>query len=93
MQARLLDTGHTHATFLTDEFGFALARRRRTALRATFWIAGIAVPLVWIRFGLPGAAGALIAGTACIVGLLAERWLFFAEARHTVRLYHGDPRT
>ena len=26
-------------------------------------------------------------------GLFAERWLFFAEARHTVRLYHGEART
>jgi sulfite dehydrogenase (quinone) subunit SoeC len=37
-----------------------------------------------------------IAVAACLlhfVGLLAERWLFFADARHTVRLYHGDPRT
>ena len=93
MQARLLDTGHTHATFLTDEFGFALARRRRTLLRALFWMAGIALPLIWIRFGLPSAGGALTAGVACIVGILAERWLFFAEAKHTVRLYHGDART
>ena len=23
-------------------------------------------------------------------GLLGERWLFFAEARHSVRAYHGD---
>ena len=27
-----------------------------------------------------------------MIGLIAERWLFFAEARHTVRLYHGDRR-
>ena len=26
------------------------------------------------------------------VGLLLERWLFFAEAKHTVRLYHGEGR-
>jgi sulfite dehydrogenase (quinone) subunit SoeC len=93
MRARLLDTGHTHGTFLTDEFGFSLARRHRAWLRATFWIAGMATPLAWIVFGLPGWRGAAIAGAACMIGLLAERWLFFAEARHTVRLYHGDSAT
>ena len=36
---------------------------------------------------------ALATAVFCIIGVLAERWLFFAEARHTVRLYHGDPRT
>ena len=30
---------------------------------------------------------------ACIIGLMAERWLFFVEARHTVRLQHGERRT
>jgi sulfite dehydrogenase (quinone) subunit SoeC len=93
MRARLLDTGHTHGTFLTDEFGFSLARRHRAWLRTTFWIAGMAAPLAWIMFGLPGWRGAAIAGAACMIGLLAERWLFFAEARHTVRLYHGDSAT
>jgi DMSO reductase anchor subunit len=29
------------------------------------------------------------AAVSCVAGLLAERWLFFAEARHVVRLYHG----
>src|SRR5258708_3655104 len=32
--ARLLDVGHSHGTFLTDEFGFVLARRHATTLRA-----------------------------------------------------------
>ena len=93
MRARLFDSGHTHRTFLTDEFGFTLARRHRSWLRATFWLAGIALPLAWIVFGLPGLLGATISGAACMIGMLAERWLFFAEARHTVRLYQGDRAT
>ncbi len=33
------------------------------------------------------AAGLAVAGAA--LGLVAERWLFFAEAKHTVMLYYG----
>ena len=33
------------------------------------------------------AAGLAVSGAA--VGLVAERWLFFAEAKHTVTLYYG----
>jgi DMSO reductase anchor subunit len=70
-----------------------LARRHRRRLRAAFWIGGIAIPLAWILLGLPDLAAALAANVACLGGLLAERWLFFAEAKHTVRLYHGESRT
>jgi DMSO reductase anchor subunit len=92
-QARLFDAGHSHGTFLTREFGFVLARRRATELR---WIAlelAFAVPLIALIAapGHPAISGA--AALACLAGLVVERWLFFAEARHTVRLYHGDART
>jgi DMSO reductase anchor subunit len=93
MQARLLDAGHSGRTFLTDEFGFRLARRHRAFLVAIFWLAGIAVPLVWVIgawWQTPIVVGACLLN---LIGLLAERALFFADARHTVRLYHGDPRT
>ena len=40
----------------------------------------------WIR--LPSAIAAMIIATA---GTLIERWLFFAEAKHTVSLYYGAP--
>jgi DMSO reductase anchor subunit len=36
--------------------------------------------------------GAPVAAVACVAGLFAERWLFFAEAEHVVRLYHGQQR-
>jgi DMSO reductase anchor subunit len=32
---------------------------------------------------------ALLAALAGIAGVLIERWLFFAEATHTVMLYYG----
>lgn len=90
MQARLLDTGHTGRTFLTDEFGFRLARRHRVLLLAAFWLFGIVAPLVWVVGAWWQTPIVVVACLLNLVGLLAERALFFADARHTVRLYHGD---
>ena len=92
-RARLFDVGHSHGTFLTDEFGFVLARRNAVALRIAALSAGFGVPAAWIASGMANAAVAWLAAIVCLAGLLAERWLFFAEAQHTVRLYHGAPRT
>jgi DMSO reductase anchor subunit len=93
MHARLLDVGHSHATFLTREFGFELARRHAALLRALSLLLGFAVPLLWLASdGVRWQTG-VFAALCGMIGLLAERWLFFAEARHTVRLYHGDTHT
>jgi sulfite dehydrogenase (quinone) subunit SoeC len=92
-RARLFDVGHSHGTFLTDEFGFVLARRNAVALRIGALTAGFIVPVLWIVYGAASARMAWLAAIVCLSGLLAERWLFFAEAQHTVRLYHGAPRT
>ena len=46
------------------------------------------VPMLLVLSG--GGILLLIAAIATLAGLLAERWLFFAEARHVVRLFHGD---
>lgn len=91
--ARLLDVGHSHGTFLTSEFGFALARRHARTLRGVALALGFGLPLGWLIAGGARWELALAATACCLTGLLVERWLFFAEAKHTVRLYHGDPRT
>jgi DMSO reductase anchor subunit len=86
---RLLDAGHTHGTFLTNEFVFKLARSHAQRLAVAFWVAAFVLPalaLVAFPDALLGAA------LACLAGLFAERWLFFAQARHTVLLYHGAQR-
>ena len=86
-RVRLLDAGHTHGTFLTNEFGFELARERAATLRNATFALTVAAPLVLLWFG---AAGAWAAAIAMLAGLLVERWLFFARAEHVVRLYHGQ---
>lgn len=86
---RLLDVGHTHANFLTDEFGFVLARERARLLRRIAIVLAFVLPAVLLA-GLPQAAP--LAALSCLAGLLVERWLFFAQAQHVVRLYHGQRR-
>jgi sulfite dehydrogenase (quinone) subunit SoeC len=91
-RARLFDAGHSHGTFLTHEFGFVLGRDNAVKLRIAALSAGFVVPFLWVVSGVAGAGTAWFAALLCLCGLLSERWLFFAEAQHTVRLYHGTPR-
>jgi DMSO reductase anchor subunit len=76
------------------EMGFAIARKHAAKLRALTLAALFALPLLLVLIGLlaGGAAAAVLAPLAVIsagAGVLAERWLFFAEAKHTVMLFYG----
>lgn len=88
-RVKLLDAGHTHGTFLTNEFAFQLARNHARGLAAAFWVATFVLPALAMVFFPDALLGAAL---ACLCGLCAERWLFFARARHTVLLYHGAQR-
>jgi sulfite dehydrogenase (quinone) subunit SoeC len=94
-KVKLLDTGHTHGTFLTQEFGFQIARQKAGLLKVVVFVVGFALPglmLVWVFNQQGGHAAAIVAVVAGILGAAVERWLFFAEARHVVNLYHGAQR-
>ena len=94
-KVKLLDTGHTHGTFLTEEFGFQIARKMTGLLKVVVFVVGFALPglmLVWVFNQHGGETAALVAAVAGIAGAAVERWLFFAEARHVVNLYHGAQR-
>jgi DMSO reductase anchor subunit len=43
-------------------------------------------------YWLPNTLSLALAFMIMMAGLLTERWLFFAEARHVVRLLHGQQR-
>ncbi len=89
---RLLDVGHTAGTFLTDEFGYQVARARLILLRWMVLLFAFAVPalVLWVGINMmPVATAVTIAVASAFTGVIIERWLFFAEARHVVNLYHG----
>ena len=94
-QVRLLDAGHNADTFLTKEFVFDAGAVRLLRLRRIMFVVVFALPALFV--GLAYYYGqheiSYLSMVAVFAGLLIERWLFFAEARHVVRLYHGDQRT
>ena len=91
----LLEKPHTEENFLMRELGYQVARTHAARLRRIVHAALFAAPLALTVLGLwlppvPGAVAAILAVAAAAVGVLAERWLFFAEARHTAMLYYGQ---
>jgi DMSO reductase anchor subunit len=66
-----------------------VGRRRSRQLRLIALAAGVAAPAL-LLLALP-AAWPTIALAALLhgAGVLAARWLFFAEAEHVVGLYYG----
>jgi len=87
-----LDAPHFTENYVLREMGFAIARRHSAKLRRIALGLGFAAP-----FGLGLLASLAIAPLAAtagalvctFVGLLTERWLFFAEATHVSALYYG----
>jgi sulfite dehydrogenase (quinone) subunit SoeC len=91
---RLLEAPHTEENYLLQEMGFKIARRHASRLRRIARIAAFAVPALFSFFGLflggfLGGLAAALAVASAAIGLVVERWLFFAEAKHTVTLYYG----
>ena len=94
---RLLEKPHTGSNYLMQEMGFAIARKHASQLRMIAFVTGIVIPVLLIGMVALGAmAGGLVivtsaAAISAAVGIVFERWLFFAEAKHTVMLYYGAP--
>ncbi|APH72952.1 dimethyl sulfoxide reductase anchor subunit family protein [Aquibium oceanicum] len=96
-RVRLLERPHMTENYLTREMGFRVARKHARklwiiALLAGGLLPGLLVAGVLLLAGEGGriaAVATLMASVAFAAGLLVERWLFFAEARHTVMNYYG----
>ena len=93
-RVRLLESPHTQDNYLLQEMGFRIARKHRIRLRLFARLAGFALPALLSLIALFASGPVAIAAAALAVvsaglGLVVERWLFFAEAKHTVMLYYG----
>jgi sulfite dehydrogenase (quinone) subunit SoeC len=91
-KVRLLERPHTGENYLTREMVHRIGRKHARKLRLLALVLGCVLPIVILALiALTGAPAPLIlvAALSMITGLLAERWLFFAEAEHAVSLYYG----
>ncbi|QKC85866.1 DmsC/YnfH family molybdoenzyme membrane anchor subunit [Mesorhizobium sp. NZP2077] len=91
---RPLEWPHTEENYLLKEMGFRIARKHSARLRRITQALAFALPVLLLAatFALPwpfAAAPSVLAATVQFAGMLVERWLFFAEAKHTVTLYYG----
>jgi DMSO reductase anchor subunit len=95
-----LDAPHTEKNYLLKEMGFAIGRKHSARLRSIARVTGFGLPLAFtvaallLPVGARGVAmvAAVAAALSAAVGIVVERWLFFAEARHSVQLYYGTER-
>lgn len=91
---RLFEAPHTEENYLMREMGFSIARKHAERLRMISLLALFAAPLALmltaiLAGGVAAAVAAVLAVLLAAVGVLVERWLFFAEARHVVTLFYG----
>jgi DMSO reductase anchor subunit len=91
---RSLEWPHTEENYLLKEMGFRIARKHGAKLRRIAQALAFAAPavLLAVAFFLPWplrTIASVLAALLQFTGMLVERWLFFAEAKHTVTLYYG----
>jgi DMSO reductase anchor subunit len=91
---RSIEWPHSEQNYLLKEMGYRIARKHAAKLRMVVHVLAFGVPLAATEIAILSnswlaVAASVLAALAMIPGLLVERWLFFAEAKHTVTLYYG----
>ena len=94
---RSLELPHTSINFVMQEMGYRIARKHAGRLRALALQTGLLVPGIGLLLVpvLPDGLRPAMYGLTLfsgLVGVLIERWLFFAQAQHVVTLYYGALR-
>jgi DMSO reductase anchor subunit len=82
--------GATGGTFNTREFFHGKGARTVRTVRGLFLLLVFPVPvaLMALAYGIESPTLPLVAFLVQYLGLIAERWTFFAEARHPQNLYY-----
>ncbi|MDF1721428.1 MAG: dimethyl sulfoxide reductase anchor subunit [Minwuia sp.] len=85
----LFERPHVTENWLTEEMGFRVARKHAGRLRQM--ALGLMIVLPVLIQLMAGGIHLLapLAALSFLLGAFVERWLFFAEARHSVSLYYG----
>lgn len=88
-RVRLLEPPHAGGNYLLHEMVFRIGRRHAMKLRVLAFLGAVVVPAAILLAPGSGPVPFALSGGIHLLGTLAARWLFFAEARHVVGLYYG----
>jgi len=82
--------GAMGGSFNTREFFHGKSEAFLGRMKVSFLLLGFALPVLLLAFNLsyPSTLWLCVAFVAQFAGLLAERWCFFAEAKHPQNLYY-----
>jgi sulfite dehydrogenase (quinone) subunit SoeC len=91
----MVQSPHSQQNYLLKEMGYQIARKHADKLRRISLLSGFVIPFVLTLLSFSASslllpASAILAVISCMIGIIVERWLFFAEAQHTVMLYYGS---
>lgn len=87
-ELRLFEGPHTGTNYLLNEFVHQVGRRQSAKLRVIALTTMSILPALALAL-LPTAPVVIVLAFALhMLGMTVSRWLFFAEAEHTVRLYY-----
>lgn len=88
-KVRQLEAPHTNENYLLREMAYQIGRRHALKLRVITLGLGYVLPAALMLLVPVTHLTAVIAIAAHLGGVLAGRWLFFAEAEHVQALYYG----
>jgi sulfite dehydrogenase (quinone) subunit SoeC len=87
-EVTVFEQAHTAGNYLLREMIFVVGRKHAQKLRGIALLLAVVVPAL-ILLILPDVWGFAAAAVIHLIGALAARWLFFAEAEHVVGLFYG----
>ena len=89
---RLLETGHSGDNFLQKEFICRVGPKTTRLARYLCCTFAFILPAVLLLVALLTEISLSIYGSvvSVLLGVMIERWLFFIEAKHVIRLYYGE---
>ena len=87
---QVFEQPHTGPNYLMREMIHIVGRKHAQKLRVIAFGLLVMAPLAMVLALPPGPLTVALAAAPHLIGALAARWLFFAEAEHVVGLYYGQ---
>lgn len=87
-EIRPFDVAHTNRNYLLNEMVYKVARKHSVKIRYISFFMAFVFPMSLILIFPDNFSVSVSAITIHLIGIYFSRWLFFAEAKHSVSFYY-----